>query len=151
MRIRVSVVIDAPPDVVWRAVEPIERHVDWMADAVSITFTSATNAGVGNRGVGTSFDCVTRIGPFRTTDRMTITQWVPSRAMGIEHRGVVTGRGRFTLARRRHGRTKFTWTEKLRFPWWMGGPVGALVAKPILRAVWRRNLRRLKALVEQSS
>lgn len=146
MKIRVSVVIDAPPEVVWRAVEPIERHVDWMTDAVSITFTGATR-----RGVGTSFDCVTRIGPFRTTDRMTITQWTPRRAMGIEHHGVVTGRGRFTLGRRRHDRTRFTWTEKLRFPWWMGGPVGALAAKPILRAVWRRNLRTLKRLIETSN
>ena len=75
------------------SIEPIERHVDWMADAESITFTSTTQ-----RGVGTRFDCLTRVGPFRTTDRMTVTEWEPGRAMGIEHRGVVTGRGRFTLA-----------------------------------------------------
>ena len=48
----------------------------------------------------------------------------------------------------RGSRTRFTWTERLRFPWWMGGPVGALAAKPILRAVWRRNLATLKQLVE---
>ena len=39
VKIKVGVVIDAPPEVVWRTVEQIERHVDWMADAVSITFT----------------------------------------------------------------------------------------------------------------
>ena len=33
------------------------------------------------------------------------------------------GRGRFTLRRRPHGRTRFTWTEQLTFPWWMGGAV----------------------------
>ncbi len=68
--------------------------------------------------------------------------------MGIEHRGLVTGRGRFTLRRRRGDRTQFTWTERLTFPWWMGGAVGAFAAKPVLRAIWRRNLRRLKTIVE---
>jgi len=68
--------------------------------------------------------------------------------MGIEHRGVVAGRGRFTLRRRARGRTRFSWSEQLHFPWWMAGPVGAFAAQPVLRALWRRNLRRLKQLVE---
>jgi hypothetical protein len=144
VRLRVGITIAAPPDDVWRTIEPIERHLDWMADAVSITFTSTMQ-----RGVGTRFDCLTKIGPFRTTDRMAVTEWEPNRAMGIEHRGVVTGRGRFTLRGRPRRRTRFTWTEELTFPWWMGGTVGAFAAKPVLRAVWRRNLRRLKQLVEQ--
>lgn len=143
MKIKVAVVIDAPPEVVWRTVEQIERHVDWMADAVSITFTSAEH-----RGEGVQFNCVTRIGPIRTTDRMTITQWTPRRAMGIKHQGVVTGWGRFGLSRRKGNVTRFTWTERLKFPWWMGGRIGALAAKPILRAVWHRNLETLKRLVE---
>ena len=146
MRIRVGVTIDAPPEVVWRAIEPIESHVDWMTDAVSITFTGASR-----RGVGTSFDCVTRIGPLQTTDRMTITEWKPGVEMGIEHHGVVTGRGFFALAPRWRKRTRFTWIEELTFPWWMGGATGAFVAKPFLRAVWRRNLRNLKQLVEGRS
>ena len=64
---------------------------------------------------------------------------------------MVTGSGRFTLtpidlARR----TRFTWEESLTFPWWMGGPVGAFVGgKVVLAAIWRRNLRGLKRLVEQ--
>jgi hypothetical protein len=146
VKLRVGITMTAPPREVWRTIEPIERHIEWMADAVSITFTGKTR-----RGVGASFDCLTRIGPFRTTDRMTVTEWIPERAMGIEHRGVVTGRGRFTLRRRPRGRTRFTWTEELTFPLWMGGAVGAFAARPVLRAVWRRNLRRLKQLVESSA
>jgi hypothetical protein len=143
VKIRVGVTIAARPATVWKVIEPIERHVDWMHDARSISFV-----GRQTRGVGTTFDCKTRIGPFRLTDRMTVTQWEPERSMGIEHRGLVTGRGRFTLQGRSADRTRFTWTERLRFPWWLGGPVGALAAKPVLRRVWRRNLRTLAALVE---
>jgi hypothetical protein len=146
VKIKVGVTIDASPQAVWRVVEPIERHVEWMADAESITFTSTST-----RGVGTSFDCVTRVGPLHTTDRMTITEWEPERAMGIEHHGVVTGRGRFTLSPRLRRRTRFTWTETLTFPWWMGGAAGALAAKPVLRAIWRRNLRALKRLAEANA
>lgn len=143
MKLQVGITIDAPPADVWAIIEPIERHVDWMADAVSITFTSRIR-----RGVGTQFDCLTRIGPLRTTDRMRVTEWSPDEAMGIEHVGVVTGRGRFTLIARDSSATLFTWTEELTFPWWMGGSVGAFAAKPVLRAVWLRNLRGLKRLVE---
>jgi hypothetical protein len=113
-----------------------------MHDAVDIRFLTAERAGV-----GTCFDCDTRVGPFRLTDRMEITEWRPRRAMGVRHTGVVTGTGRFTLRRRRRG-TRFAWEERLRFPWWMGGPLGAAVAAPVLRAVWRRNLRNLRDLVE---
>jgi uncharacterized protein YndB with AHSA1/START domain len=145
VKLRVGITIDAPPAEVWRAIEPIERHVEWMADAETITFTSTIR-----RGVGTQFECLTRIGPLHTTDRMGVTEWVPGASMGIEHHGVVTGRGRFTLRATDAAGTDFTWTEELEFPWWMGGAAGAVAAKPVLRAVWQRNLRTLKQLVENS-
>jgi len=143
-KVQVSVQIDAPPDVVWAAVEDIATHVEWMADAAAIRFTSPTR-----RGVGTTFDCDTRIGPFRMTDRMEVTEWRPGKVMGITHTGLVTGTGRFTLRRLRRGRTRFGWEECLRFPWSFGGPLGAFVANPVLMAIWRRNLRNLKHRVEQ--
>jgi len=77
-----------------------------------------------------------------------VTEWRPRRAIGMSHEGAVRGRGRFTLRRKRGGRTQFCWSERLRFPWWMGGPLGELVARPLLRALWTGNLRRLKARVE---
>ena len=143
VRIRVCTTIDAAPARVWQVVEAIEHHTDWMADAARITFVSKHT-----RGVGTEFDCLTRVGPFRLNDRMTVTEWEPGRTMGIEHHGVVTGRGRFTVKQRRHGRTRFCWTERLHFPWWMGGPVGERVAKPVLRRLWRGNLTRLRHVAE---
>jgi carbon monoxide dehydrogenase subunit G len=142
--ISVGVTIAAPPDVVWRTVEQVERHVDWMADAESITFVGPTT-----RGPGTTFDCVTRIGPLRTVDRMRVTQWEPGRVLAIEHEGVVRGSGRFELVAAGCS-TRFTWTESLRFPWWMGSRAGAFVASPLLRRIWRANLVRLKHIVEGS-
>jgi hypothetical protein len=137
-RIRVSTVVDAPPDEVWADVRHIARHVEWMHDAVSITFRSDTR-----EGVGTTFDCATRVGPLRLTDRMVVTEWHPGEAIGIRHRGAVTGSGRFTIAPEGAG-TRFTWDEELTFPWWLGGPVGGLVGGPLLGVVWRRNLRNLR-------
>jgi hypothetical protein len=141
--IRVGITIDRPPSQVWKVVEDVGGHVNWMHDAVAIRFTSAKR-----RGVGTTFDCDTKLGPFSLTDRMQITEWRPRRAMGVKHVGVVTGSGRFTLRRLPGGRTRFTWREKLRFPWWMGGPFGAAVGGEALRLVWKRNLSELKTLVE---
>ena len=82
---------------------------------------------------------------------MEITEWRTGRAMGVRHTGLVTGSGRFTLRRSRraaHRATRFTWSERLRFPWWMGGPVGGVVGGRVMKVVWRRNLRRLRAQIE---
>ena len=142
-RIRVSTVIDAPPERVWDEVRHIERHVDWMADAVEIRFTSDRRSGV-----GTEFDCKTKVGPIRLTDQMEITEWRDTSVMGVRHVGLVTGTGRFTLTKAKGGRTRFTWQEKLRFPWWLGGPLGGLVGGRVLRRIWHGNLARLKSRVE---
>lgn len=138
-RIRVRTVLDAPPGRVWEDLRDIASHTQWMHDAVAIRFTSRRR-----QGVGTTFDCDTRVGPFRLVDRMEVTEWEPARVMGIRHVGLVTGRGRFTLRPARRGRTRFEWAEQLRFPWWMGGPIGAALSKPVLRRIWKRNLRNLQ-------
>ncbi len=143
MRIRVRATIEVSPRDLWARLEDIGSHVDWMADAESITFLSGQH-----RGVGTEFECLTRVGPLRTRDVMRVTEWEPGRSMGIEHRGLFKGRGRFTLRARRGGSTRFAWTERITFPWWMGGPLGALIARPLLRRIWRANLRRLADLAE---
>jgi len=143
--IRVAIEIDATPARVWEVVEPVEDHVDWMHDAVAIRFT-----GVQTRGVGTEFLCDTKVGPIKLVDRMEITEWTPGEVMGVRHSGLVTGSGRFTLEPIDLGRrTRFVWQEELTFPWWLGGPLGAFIGgKVVLRAIWQRNLRGLKQLVE---
>jgi len=139
----VSTTIEADPATVWANVRDIASHVDWMQDAVAIRFLSDQW-----EGVGTHFECDTRIGPFGLTDVMEITSWEDELRIGVRHVGLVEGTGEFTLIDLGSNRTEFRWEEDLRFPWWMGGPLGALVARPILRHVWRGNLARLKTRVE---
>jgi carbon monoxide dehydrogenase subunit G len=147
-RISVSIEIDATPEQVWHVVEPVENHVDWMHDAVAIRFQ-----GEQTRGVGTAFLCDTKVGPIKLVDQMAITEWEPAAVMGVEHTGMVTGTGRFTLTPIDLGRrTRFEWSEELFFPWWLGGPIGAFIGgKIVMQAIWRRNLRLLKQIVEASA
>lgn len=136
---KVATTIDAPPPKVWSRLADLGSHVEWMADADAIRFTSLQR-----QGPGTSFECDTRVGPFRLTDRMEVVEWEEGRLIGVRHRGLVTGSGRFTLERLDRGRrTGFTWEEQLAFPW--------RLATPVLAAIWRRNLGRLKRLVEDQA
>ncbi len=151
--VTVSIDLDASPAAVWELLEPIENHVDWMADAVAIRFDTDQH-----RGTGTRFECDTKVGPIRLTDHMEITEWQPAvdgdpgtdGVMGVKHVGVVTGDGVFRLEPLANGnRTKFTWSEDLDFPWYLGGRIGEIVAgKIVLGPIWRRNLKRLKSIVD---
>jgi uncharacterized protein YndB with AHSA1/START domain len=141
VRIELCTDLPAAPGAVWAAIADIDRHTEWMADAERITFVTDRR-----EGVGTTFDCHTAVGFLRTTDRMTVTEWVPGEVMGIEHRGAVRGVGRFTLAPARDG-THFCWSEQLTFPWWLGGRIGEVLGRPVLKFVWRRNLDRLRTWI----
>lgn len=138
--IRVETLLDATPAEVWADIRRVDTHVEWMHDAESIELTSPHH-----EGIGVTFDCRTKVGPLRLTDRMEITEWTEELAMGVRHVGLVTGEGRFTLDPTEDGRTRFVWAETLRFPWWMGGPVGGVVGGRVLRWIWHRNLRQLAA------
>jgi carbon monoxide dehydrogenase subunit G len=144
-QITVSTELNATPAEVWEILEPVERHVDWMADAVAIRFVTDQT-----RGVGTQFLCDTKVGPIRLTDEMEITEWVPEKSMGVRHTGIVTGTGVFTLeAIDLDRRTRFTWSEDLQFPWYLGGRIGEVVGgQVVMKAIWRRNLKALRALVD---
>jgi len=67
--------------------------------------------------------------------------------MGVRHVGMVTGTGEFTIDPVGADRSGFTWRERLVFPWWMGGPIGAFFGGFVLRLVWKRNLRNLQRVV----
>jgi len=142
--IAVEIVIDAPTHFVWSELEEIESHVDWMQDAEAIRFLTEQRSGVGTR-----FECDTVVGPFKLTDVMEITDWQQNTSMGVNHQGLVGGTGQFTL-RASGSSTVFSWVEELAFPWYFAGPLGAAAARPVLKLIWKGNLRRLKKQVETS-
>lgn len=142
VRISRHIDIDAPLAKVWEAAADLATHDRWMRDAESIVFLSDTRSGV-----GTVMKVRTVVGPFRSTDVMEVTEWDEGRAIGIRHDGPVRGRGRFTLSPVAGG-TRFGWIEELTFSLALGGPITAVLAKPVLGFVWSRNLRALKAQLE---
>jgi len=133
--LRTSVEIPGPRRDVRDELSSIEDHVEWMADAVSIDFHDDQR-----RGEETSFSCATRIGPFTTTDETTIDEWIDNSAIGVTHRGAITGSGRFELTAVTATDTRVTWTESLSFPRWLGGHLGERVPAPLFRWIWNRNL-----------
>ena len=142
--VRLVVTLAAPPGRVWAELADLGSHPEWMRDAGTVEFMTGQTAGTGTR-----MRVPTRVGPLRTTDLMTVVEWEDGRLIAVEHRGSVSGVGRFEIRPSGSG-TELRWSETLRFPWWLGGPLGVWLARPILRRIWRGNLERLRERLEVS-
>jgi len=137
-RIAVTRTMQVPHERVWAAIADLGSHTEWMKDAERIVFVHDQR-----RGKGTRMEVVTVVGPFRTVDVMEVVGWDEGRSIEVAHRGLITGRG--TLAAEPAGKgTLVSWREELTFPWWLGGPITAWLARPVLAAIWRGNLARLE-------
>ena len=91
--VTVSTVIEQPIAVVWDDIRRLDTHIKWMADAEAIRFLTDDRAGVGTR-----FECDTKVGPLRTTDVMEVTDWVEGERIGVRHQGLVPRTTCFELA-----------------------------------------------------
>lgn len=125
---------------VWTAIADLGSHHLWMQDAESVEFVGEQRSGEGTR-----LDVMTVVGPFRTLDRLEVTGWVDGRSIEVSHQGLVKGRGTLSVAATGDG-SIVTWEEELSFPWWLGGPITAWLARPVLARIWAGNLRRLEEL-----
>jgi Polyketide cyclase / dehydrase and lipid transport len=142
----VSTEISASRERVWQELARIEEHVTWMMDATAIRFE-----GQQRQGIGTRFECDTRVGPLRLTDLMEVTEWEPGERIGVRHSGAVSGSGRFSLSDAPDSATIVAWEEQLLFPLWLGAGLGAQLARPLFTAIWKGNLRRLARRVIEAS
>ena len=136
-RIKIDRDIAAPKTAVWQALADLGSHDNWMKDAESIVFVTDQQSGI-----GTKMRVKTVVGPFRTMDEMEVVGWEEGSSIEVEHRGLVTGRGTLAVSGDESS-SRVTWDEVLTFPWWLGGPVTAWFARPVLRQIWKGNLARL--------
>jgi carbon monoxide dehydrogenase subunit G len=135
VEIRIEEEIPAPRTEVWKSLSDLGSHAAWMKDARVIEFLGESTSGLGTR-----MRVPTRVGPLRTSDILEITGWIEGESMTVSHHGVVSGTGQFRLEGQ--GPTVVIWEESLRFPWWLGGPITAMAARPILNRIWSGNLNR---------
>jgi hypothetical protein len=68
--------------------------------------------------------------------------------MTVRHLGIISGTGQFRLEG--DSPTVVIWEEELRFPWWLGGLIAAMAARPILDRIWSGNLKRFAALFSET-
>ena len=142
-RIEISTVINKPLNVVWDEVKIMENHVNWMEDAVKIEILSENNSGL-----NTKMNVLTKVGPISLNDIITVTEWKEKESIGVIHEGIVTGKGVFYLTKVDENTTKFKWVETLKFPFYLGGPVGEVFGGLILKLIWKKNLKNLKEIIE---
>lgn len=125
----------------WEALSDLGSHADWMRDARTVEFIGGQT-----RGVGTLMEVTTRIGPIRTRDVLEVTGWEELHSITVTHLGAIRGTGVLRVERA-NALSRVVWEERLVFPWWMGGPLAAWLARPVLAAVMRGNLKRLESLL----
>lgn len=122
---------------VWAAISDIACHPGWMSEIEEMTFETPERTGV-----GVIARVRTKVGPLRTDDIMKITSWIEGESLGVDHIGLVKGSGVLAVTGDDQTST-VTWTETLRFPWWLGGAFTGFIARPILARIWKKNLDRL--------
>ena len=142
-RIEVSITIKQPLEVVWNEVKVMENHVNWMQDAEKIDFLSENTFGL-----NTKMNVLTKVGPFSLNDVITVTEWKEMESIAVIHEGIVTGEGVFYLSEVDDTTTKFQWVETLKFPLYLGGPIGEIIGGIVLKYIWKKNLNNLKGIFE---
>jgi carbon monoxide dehydrogenase subunit G len=141
--IEVSDTMPGSPDVVWALITDWEHQDDWMLEASGFELI-----GEQREGVGVEAKATVRIAGIKTRDKVRVSMWEPPRILVIDHLGWVKGSGEIQLQPVAEG-TRMRWKETLFPPRRLGpvGRVGLRAAAPLMRRVFRRDLRVLRSLV----
>jgi carbon monoxide dehydrogenase subunit G len=137
------VVVDSPPEAVWRELADVANQPRWMTDLKSVELLDPGPVGAGTRAVG-----LVRILGVPVSDPVTVTAFEPPRRFGIRHDGRFHGDGDITLEPGADGRsTLVRWRERLVPP--VLPHLGSWLASPVLREVFQADLHRLRRLLEE--
>ena len=144
LRIVSGVEIATTKEVLWSYLIDFEDQPRWMKDAVEIRVKSRSD-----KIVGTIFETLTKVGPFKTMDVMQVVDVIEHQMIEIKHKGLIGGRGFFEVHDFTPGNCLFYWIEELTFPWHLGGPIVEQFAGVILRKIFQRDLNNLRDLVNR--
>jgi uncharacterized membrane protein len=143
--IRSLAVIDAPIERVWAELVDIEAQPRWMHDMKAVRMADDGPLRVGSKGEAT-----VRMYGVSVTDPVTITVLEPRASFALSHEGLVSGDGIFRLEPGADGTTTIVrWDERLVLP--VLPHLGAVLAAPVFRGVFQRDLERFTAIVEASA
>jgi uncharacterized protein YndB with AHSA1/START domain len=145
VRIEVADLMPGSRETVWDLITDWEHQDDWMLEASDFLVTSEHREGVGVEALAT-----VRIGGIRTRDRVRVSVWEPPERLVIEHVGWVRGRGDIRLTAAGLD-TRIVWLETLQAPLGIVGHVGLWLFAPLMRRIFRRDLRVLRGLVRARS
>lgn len=109
--IAMSIVINAPIEMVWGSLADWESQGEWMLQTqVEVTSTI-------REGVGTTIAAFTGIGKLGVMDHMQVTRWEPPYICDVLHTGkIIKGTGRFQLRAIDAQSTRFDWSEQILAP-----------------------------------
>ncbi len=137
-----AITLPGPPDVVWDAITDWEHQDDWMLEASDFVVTSEQR-----EGVGTEAEATITIAGVKTRDKVRVVGWDPHRRLAIAHLGWVQGTGEIYLTPIGIDRTHLYWREELEPPLGAAGALGMAAFKPLMKKIFKRDLRVLAGLV----
>ena len=144
MRLNESIVISAPPKLVWEHIAEPSNYLHFMSGV-----TRWEVEGEQRQGLGARYRMLIRVGSAEVGGLIEVVEWDPecelawSSVMGVDQRG------RWRLRKTGDGRTRV----ELRYAYGVAGSgipgwIAELVAAPSLGSNLRRTLTQLKRLVE---
>jgi hypothetical protein len=137
-----TVIVEAPAEVVFKALTAWERQGDW------IPFTRVRIV-EGDGGEGTSVEAITQIGPASLRDLMRVVKIDPPYEVRVVHYGkVLRGPGVLRCTPMGASRTQVVWHEWFHLPGGAAGKVAWPVLWPGSKAGLTGALKRFAKLVE---